>query len=72
MLNSEHKAIIQDNESMFLHKGTKQFFSSVLNLPDIYTDKEVAAICTKLNSMQMNKKERKAFAQRMEIKNMHM
>lgn len=72
MLNSEHKAIIQDNETMFLHRGTKHFFTSVLNLPDIYTDKEVKNICTKLSSMQMNRKERKAYAQRMEIKKMNM
>lgn len=67
ILANEHKGIVYDNKGSF-HKGTKDFFRSVLLLNDVYTDSEVENIIKKLDSMKMSKKERKEFAQRMMTK----
>ena len=66
-LFKESHALIYDKPGLF-HKGTSCFCKAVSVLPDVLTDEEVENITKQLSGYQMDKKQRKEFAKRMEMK----
>ena len=66
----ESRGLIYDSQGLFniFHKGTNNFRKAVSELPDVLTDEEVNNITEQLRVYQMDKKARKEFAKRMEMK----
>lgn len=64
LLGTEKRAIVYDKKG-FTHKGTEALATAIDNLPDVFDDTTVAQLTAQVSQWQMNKKQRKAFAERM-------